>query len=59
MPSQGRFEKFAGPLVGYFAVKHVGYWSDTFVTIDDGYTSRPPRGTPKAALDAIIANYAP
>ena len=35
VPFQGRFEKCAGPLVGYLAVKVLGYWADMFVTVDD------------------------
>ena len=34
VPYQGRFEKNAGPLVGYLAVKLAGYWADMFVTVD-------------------------
>jgi Xaa-Pro aminopeptidase len=55
VPFQGRFEKCAGPLVGYLAVKAIGYWADTFVTIDDGTITTAARHA-EAALDAIIAN---
>ena len=55
VPFQGRFEKCAGPLVGYIAVKVAGYWADMFVTIDDGSITPAARHA-EAALDAIIAN---
>ena len=58
VPFQGRFEKCAGPLVGYIAVKTVGYWADMFVTVDDG-TITPAARHAEAALDAIIANMRP
>ena len=34
------------PLVGYIAVKALGYWADTFVTVDDGvdHARRAARG---------------
>jgi Xaa-Pro aminopeptidase len=58
VPFQGRFEECAGPLVGYIAVKTVGYWADTFVTVDDGTIALAARHA-EAALDAIIANMRP
>jgi len=58
VPYQGRFEKCAGPLVGYIAVKVLGYWADLFVTVDDGSISDAARHT-EAALDVIIANMRP
>ena len=58
VPYQGRFETCAGPLVGYLAVKAVGYWADMFVTVDDG-TSTPAARHAEAALEAIIANMRP
>ncbi len=58
VPFQGRFEKCAGPLVGYIAVKAVGYWADTFVTVDDGTITAAARHA-EAALAAIIANMRP
>jgi Xaa-Pro aminopeptidase len=58
VPFQGRFEKCAGPLVGYLAVKVVGYWADMFVTVDDGSAAAAARHA-EAALDAIIANMRP
>jgi Xaa-Pro aminopeptidase len=58
VPFQGRFEKCEGPLIGYIAVKAVGYWADMFVTVDDGSLTAASRHT-EAALDAIIANMRP
>ena len=58
VPFQGRFEKCAGPLVGYLAVKVAGYWADMFVTIDDGSITAIARHA-EAALDAIIADMRP
>jgi Xaa-Pro aminopeptidase len=58
VPYQGRFEKCEGPLVGYIAVKVLGYWADLFVTVDDGSVSDAARHA-EAALEAIIANMRP
>ncbi len=58
VPFQGRFEKCAGPLVGYLAVKVLGYWADMFITVDDGSATAAARQT-AAALDAIIADMRP
>ncbi len=58
VPFQGRFEKCAGPLVGYLAVKVMGYWADMFVTVDDGSITAAARHA-AAALDAIIADMRP
>jgi Xaa-Pro aminopeptidase len=58
VPFQGRFEKCAGPLVGYLAVKVLGYWADLFVTVDDGSITAAARHA-EAALDAIIADMRP
>jgi Xaa-Pro aminopeptidase len=58
IPFQGRFEKCAGPLVGYLAVKVLGYWADMFVTVDDGSITPAARQT-ASALDAIIADMRP
>jgi len=57
VPFQGRFEKCEGPLVGYLAVKAMGYWADMFVTVDDG--SAPAARHAAAALDAMIAEARP
>jgi Xaa-Pro aminopeptidase len=58
VPFQGRFEKCAGPLVGYLAVKVLGYWADLFVTVDDGSITAAARHA-EAALDGIIADMRP
>jgi Xaa-Pro aminopeptidase len=58
VPFQGRFEKCEGPLVGYLAVKVLGYWADMFITVDDG-TVMPAAQHAEAALDAIIADMQP
>jgi Xaa-Pro aminopeptidase len=58
VPYQGRFEKCEGPLVGYIAVKVLGYWADLFVTVDDGSISDAARHA-EAALEAIIADMRP
>ena len=58
VPFQGRFEKCPGPLVGYLAVKVLGYWADLFVTVDDGSVTAAT-GHAEAVLDAIIANMRP
>ena len=56
-PYQGRFEKKAGPLVGYLAVKLMGYWADLFVTVDERRT--PALDRTERALDALIAAVRP
>jgi Xaa-Pro aminopeptidase len=58
VPFQGRFEKCEGPLIGYVAVKVLGYWADMFVTVDNGSVADAARHA-EAALDAIIANMRP
>ena len=58
VPYQGRFDKIAGPLVGYVAVKLMGYWADLFVTVDQGEPS-PARRRVEAALDTLIAAMRP
>jgi Xaa-Pro aminopeptidase len=57
VPYQGRFEKTSGPLVGYLAVKVMGYWADLFVTADDRGTSASRHA--EAALDALVAAMRP
>lgn len=57
VPYQGRFEKSAKPLVGYLAVKVMGYWADMFVTVDDRRTAAARQVA--AALDALIAHLRP
>ena len=58
VPFQGRFEKREGPLVGYVAVKVLGYWADMFVTASDGVGSAAERAA-AAALHALIASARP
>jgi Xaa-Pro aminopeptidase len=58
VPFQGGFEKCARPLVGYIAVKVLGYWADMFITVDDGSITAAARHA-EAALDAIIVNMQP
>ena len=58
VPFQGHFGKCPGPLVGYLAVKVLGYWADMFVTVDDGSIAPATRHA-EAALDAIIASMRP
>jgi Xaa-Pro aminopeptidase len=57
VPFQGLFEKKPGPLVGYLAVKVMGYWADLFVTADEHRTEALRRS--EAALDALIAAVRP
>ncbi len=57
IPYAGRFEKTAGPLVGYLAVKLAGYWADLFITAEDSPTAAAQRTA--AALDALIAAVKP
>lgn len=57
VPFQGRFDKTAGPLVGYLAVKVLGYWADLFVTMDDRGSAA--HGRAEQALDALIAAVRP
>jgi Xaa-Pro aminopeptidase len=58
VPFQGRFDKCDGPLVGYIAVKVLGYWADMFVTASDSAESTAERAA-GAALHALIASMRP
>jgi Xaa-Pro aminopeptidase len=58
LPFQGRFETCDGPLVGYLAVKVLGYWADMFVTVDDGSATAAVQQA-GAALDVIITSMRP
>jgi len=58
VPYQGRFEKTAGPLVGYIAVKVLGYWADMLITVNDR-SATPASRHAEAALDALVANVRP
>ena len=56
-PYAGRFEKTAGPLVGYLAVKLAGYWADVFLTAEE--TPSPAARHAADALDTLIAAVKP
>ena len=56
-PYAGRFEKTAGPLVGYLAVKLAGYWADVFVTAEE--TPSPAARHAADALNTLIAAVKP
>lgn len=56
-PYAGRFEKTAGPLVGYLAVKLAGYWADLFVTAAENPSGAPHRTA--SALNTLIAAVKP
>jgi Xaa-Pro aminopeptidase len=58
VPFQGKFEKRAGPLIGYVAVKVLGYWGDMFVTVGNGPASAAERAA-ASALGALIASVRP
>jgi Xaa-Pro aminopeptidase len=58
VPFQGRFDKKEGPLIGYLAVKVVGYWADMFITVNDGAAAQAARRV-DAALDALVAGVKP
>jgi len=51
-PFRGSLEKTAKSLAAYVAVKHMGYWADTFVSPSDGITGM--RRRTDAALDALL-----
>ena len=51
-PFRGSFEKTAKSLAAYVAVKHMGYWADTFVSAGDGITGVQRRTD--TALDAML-----
>ena len=56
VPYQGHFDKTAGPLIGYLAVKVQGYWADLFVTVDNPGSAR---ARTEQALDVLIAKMRP
>jgi Xaa-Pro aminopeptidase len=49
-PFRGAFEQKSGPLAAYIAVKHMGYWAETFVSTPSG--GHDLRRRVKAACDA-------
>jgi Xaa-Pro aminopeptidase len=57
VPYRGGFEKKRGSLVGYLAVKVMGYWADLFVTVDEQRTQASRQA--ETALDALIAAVRP
>jgi Xaa-Pro aminopeptidase len=57
VPFHGSFEKKSGPLVGYLAVKAMGYWTDLFVSADESPTHASRHA--EAALDDVIASMRP
>jgi len=57
VPYRGLFEKKAGPLVAYLAVKVMGYWADMFITVDENRS--PALQKTEAALDTLIAAVRP
>jgi Xaa-Pro aminopeptidase len=57
VPYAGRFEKTAGPLVGYLAVKLAGYWADLLVTAEES-PSAAARHV-ESALDTLVAAVKP
>jgi hypothetical protein len=56
-PFCGSFEKTGKTLAAYVAVKHMGYWADTFVSAGNG-TPAVQRRT-DAALDALLRAVRP
>jgi Xaa-Pro aminopeptidase len=56
-PFRGTFDTKSDPMVGYIAVKHMGYWADTFVSA----ASRPSELQPRveAALEAMLQSAGP
>jgi Xaa-Pro aminopeptidase len=57
-PYQGRFDARVAPLVGYIAVKVMGYWADMFITVDVD-SGTPAMRHADAALDALVASVWP
>jgi Xaa-Pro aminopeptidase len=56
-PFRGTFEAKASPLVGYIAVKHMGYWAEMFVSAGDQTGDAPQRA--RAGLDAALQDMRP
>ena len=57
VPFQGQFEAATVPLVGYIAVKVLGYWADGFVTA--AAHEIPAARQAEAALDSLLAAVRP
>jgi Xaa-Pro aminopeptidase len=56
-PYRGAFTARPASLVGYIAVKHRGYWAETFVTDGDGTSTIQQRT--RAALDSLLQMAGP
>ena len=56
-PFRGTFDTQSDPLVGYIAVKHMGYWADIFVSAAGVPSELQPRV--EAALEAMLQSAAP
>jgi len=56
-PFRGTFETKSDPLVGYIAVKHMGYWADIFVSAASAPSELQPRV--EAALEAMLQAAGP
>jgi Xaa-Pro aminopeptidase len=56
-PFRGTFDTKSDPLVGYIAVKHMGYWADMFVSAASAPSEVQPRV--EAALEAMLQAAGP
>jgi Xaa-Pro aminopeptidase len=56
-PFRGTFDIKSDPLVGYIAVKHMGYWADMFVSAASTPSALQPRV--EAALEAMLQAAGP
>jgi len=56
-PFRGTFDRKSDPLVGYIAVKHMGYWADLFVSAAGAPSALQPRI--EAALEAMLQTAGP
>lgn len=56
-PYRGTFDTTSDPLVGYIAVKHMGYWADAFVSAAGTPSELQPRV--EAALEAMLQSAGP
>ena len=56
-PFRGTFETKSDPLVGYIAVKHMGYWADMFVSAASASSDLQQRT--QAALEAMLQTAGP
>jgi Xaa-Pro aminopeptidase len=56
-PFRGTFDTTSDPLVGYIAVKHMGYWADMFVSAASAPSELQPRV--EAALEAMLQAAGP